>query len=281
MAEPLYATTGEPWSTRSQSPAANLGLVFDKFYDGWNSDFTDHAGPLGNSKSPKLDWIEKIVARQRLRLATVDGPEHEFASRQRTLAAALGGETWEITTTARLVTGTGIANPIEVGFAWHHTAGCPYLPGSGLKGALKSYWRDWVIPELNDPDSRTEESRRVDRIFGVPGRAGDFVMLDVLPANPIALAADVMTPHYSDWYMDGAGGGVAPGDWMSPTIIPFLVIEQGARLQVSIVPTSRARATSKTRVEDIFAIQHRLMDALLWTGLGAKTAVGYGRATVR
>jgi CRISPR/Cas system CMR subunit Cmr6 (Cas7 group RAMP superfamily) len=44
---------------------------------------------------------------------------------------------------------------------------------------------------------------------------------------PPELVPEVMTPHYGDWYAT-SGAAIAenaPGDWMSPTPIPFLAVE--------------------------------------------------------
>src|ERR1700682_1416157 len=106
--------------------AANSGLVFDKFFDGWNADFTR----LADEQQGKRKWVEKMVALHKARDTAERGLEAEMAERQRRLADALEGKCWQTEATARFVTGTGLANPLENGFVWHHTGNFPYLPAS-------------------------------------------------------------------------------------------------------------------------------------------------------
>jgi CRISPR-associated protein Cmr6 len=80
------------------------------------------------------------------------------------------------------------------------------------------------------------------------------------------LEADVMTPHYSPWTADNP-----PGDWRSPTPIPFLTAAPGLEFQFAVFP--RAKHDS----EPMVTVGHWLEEALTEMGAGAKTAVGYGR----
>ena len=159
---------------------ANRGLVFDKFFDGWKPNFAELEGT-----GAKLAWINRF-ANQR---APFDG---DRAERQRALVSSLKGKLWFARATSRFITGTGIANPLENGFVWHHTDGTPYLPGSGVKGALASFWRNWH-GNLEDAD----------RLLGQGGDAGEAIFFEMIPAASVALVAEVMTPHYAPWYQKG------------------------------------------------------------------------------
>jgi CRISPR-associated protein Cmr6 len=260
MNVPLYRADGGAWGERSKHPAANLGLVFDKCFGGWEPSYTDYA-----SNSAKHDWVKRIAN------ASKGGPRdvlREAVGRQRELVVgALGGKAWPVKATSRFVTGTGIANPLENGFAFHHSLGVPYLPATGLKGALRAYWEQWH--QVGNKDALTE------RLFGKRG-AGSVVFFDMLPTAPPELVPEVMTPHYGAWYA-ATGAAIAenaPGDWMSPTPIPFLAVEAGAMFQIAIAPRRKGDQDwpeHKRHLEDI------LHGALGTTGAGAKTAVGYGR----
>ena len=255
MNVPLYRCgLGRNWNGLTALPAANLGLVFDKFFDGWNGAFDEYA-----SKEAKSLWVKRIAGARPAPLLA------DAIKRQQALVTKLGGAVWYAVAVSRFVTGTGIANPLENGFAFHHTLGVPYLTASGLKGGARNYWTEWHDPKPNDRDE-------IDRLLGsAKGGVGSIILFDMLPIAPVALVPEVMTPHYADWYQNGE----APGDWMSPTPIPFIAVEAGAVFQIAAAPRvfgdPNWTATNRDRLKEI------LENALDITGLGAKTSVGYGR----
>lgn len=234
---PLYAGFPPPGAQ------GNAGLRFDKFFDLWN-DKGD-----GIPDGDKFKWVKKISGPvgEKDQLA-------EYADRTRKLAAALQGASFTAKTQGRLVAGTGRSHPIEVGFAWHHTLGVPYIPGSGLKGIVKSWAEEW-------------EDRKLDDLLGVMERVGQVVFLDALPIKPVELKADVMTPHYGEYYQ----GKSPPGDWLSPTPIPFLTVADGQEFLFAVVPADLTHASRCKRAIEL------LQQALAELGAGAKTAAGYGR----
>lgn len=246
---PLFPSAAR--AANLQSPGSNAGLVFDKFFASWNATFTELQGA-----SAKLNWVN--------RFANAACPcDPNWAARQRALVEALGGTVWRATATSRFITGTGIANPLENGFVWHHSFGCPYLPASGLKGALGAYWRQW---DGNDIACAK-------RLFGEAAQAGAAMVFDMIPFSGVRLCAEVMTPHYGPWYQKGE----IPGDWHDPVPIPFLAVEAGAVFQIAVAPRVGGNAQPPAWRDDLNLLRRRLSEKLEWTGLGAKTAVGYGR----
>lgn len=242
LPRPLYKSSeGAKFSTE-----ANAGLWYDKFVDRWEGNSWDQA------KANKLAWIKTVAG-------PVGSKSHidESATRQKQLADRCGGRAFVLTTESRFVTGLGREHPIENGFAWHHTLGAPYLPGSSIKGLIRNWAEQW----------EGQTNAEVNSILGGPGSVGRVLVLDALPTQRPSLEADVMTPHYSAYYQNGD----APGDWLSPTPIPFLVVAAGTPFQFALVPNTSADAPHLKTVE------HWLRDALSWLGAGAKTAVGYGR----
>ncbi len=241
---PLYAGYPPP------GVQGNAGLRFDKFFDLWNE--KGDSIPDGD----KFKWVQKfsgpIGAQDQLT---------EHADRTRKLAAALQGETFTATTQGRLVAGTGRSHPIEVGFAWHHTLGVPYIPGSGLKGIVKSWAEEW-------------QQQNLDCLLGVMERVGQVVFLDALPVAAVKLQADVMTPHYGEYYRREA----PPGDWLSPNPIPFLTVADGQEFLFAVVPADPKHASCcKPAIELLEQALELLQQALAELGAGAKTAAGYGR----
>lgn len=249
MATPLPIKTPLPSKKHDN---ANTGLWYDKFCNQWDNNWKMDA-------PRKLAWIQ-----------TVAGPcDHaallnEYTNRLKTLAQQCGGTSLVATSLYRFVSGLGREHPVENGFAWHHSLGTPYLPGSSIKGMLRSYLTSWTETAETD----------IARIFGPrEGRnlhaVGSVIFLDAIPTEPVTLKADVMTPHYGPYYQNSK----TPGDWHSPVPIPFLTVADNAKFLFVVLPRTR----SETDAKDCKDVLSWLTEALETTGAGAKTAIGYGR----
>ena len=250
MALPLY---GLPENiAREPSKDGHHGLWYDKFCHLWSSGWNLKTAKDG--QSPKLAWIEQVAT------DTIGSHKalSDFAGRLFDLVTQRGGTAMVATTRSRFVTGLGRSHPVENGFAWHPTLGTPYLPGSSLKGLTRS----WALSE----HPRDE----VDRILGKAGRAGTVAFLDAVPVHPVKLEADVLTPHYANWSENDL-----PGDWRSPTPVPFLVASPGLSMLFGIVPLTKSAG------EHIAVTREWLTSALNEFGAGAKTALGYGQFRVQ
>ena len=240
----------------------NGGLWYDKFCHSWGGfPATDQKLNLDKAK-----WIETVVGFRG------NGSElQQHAERQARMIEILNGKWLDLLTESPFVSGLGRDHPVENGFAWHHILAVPYLPGSSIKGMVRAWATQW---------KEGEEVKRL-RILGPRPPGGDAVtdptvggviFLDAVPTSPVELTADVMTPHYDGYYQRGE----APGDWMSPIPIPFLVVKEGATFRFAVVP----RQQSEQSLEDCTTACGWLEEALEWIGAGAKTAVGYGRMRV-
>ena len=252
MTLPLYREAIEQQPARATD--GHAGLWFDKFCDQWRveqSRWTLKSGKGYDRSNPKLDWINTLTS------AAVGARRQieESALRLMRLVESHAGR-WDVfATESRFVTGLGRSHPVENGFAWHPTLGTPYLPGSSVKGLV----RDWARAE-------GAEKEELQRLLGDPGKAGSICLLDAVPTKPVQLEADVMTPHYAGWTAEDP-----PGDWRSPTPIPFLASAVGSPFLFGIVPCGPLAAG------DMEVGATWLREALAWAGAGAKTAVGYGR----
>lgn len=246
---------------------ANKGLLFERFYSGYEADFTIVAGQDGVE-------LNKLVG--------LCGRKEELASaaaRRVQLAGTLQGEFGVFRTDWNFVSGMGNAHPVENGFSWHPVYGTPYLPGSSVKGLLRAWMEEWA----NAEQSKEERTALIHEWFGRDagkqgakdsGKAGDLIFFDALPVEQPCVSVDIMTPHMSKWYEQG-GERITPdsqpGDWHNPVPIPFLVASN-ARFVFAIAPrTPQAKAAGLARE----AMEH-LKHALAWLGAGAKTAAGYG-----
>ena len=253
MTRPLYcAAVQEP---AEREPDGHAGLWFDKFCNRWQATYGSWTmSSQGKGSNSKLDWIRSVT----------DGPIgtkgqiDESALRLARLIHRRRGRAAIFTTEARFVTGLGRSHPVENGFAWHSTLGTPYLPGSSVKGLVRSWAEMDAEPR---PDAMTRE-----RLLGAPGKVGGMCFLDAVPIAPVRLEADVMTPHYAGWSEHDP-----PGDWRSPNPVPFLATAAGTSFLFGIIPCQAVENG------DLDTVSAWLRSALAWAGAGAKTAVGYGR----
>lgn len=178
-----------------------------------------------------------------------------------------------------LVTGVGIEHPLENGFAFLNPYGVPYLPGSSIKGVLRSAaqaliqegdseWNhEWVTTLFGlESQCKTDRPQRGALTFwdSIPGIAGG------------SLGMDVMTPHYSEYYQ----GKATPHDAGQPNPIVFMVIPPNSEFTFHItceqnyLPEPLKGESWKPLMDAAF--QH----AFEWLGFGAKTAVGYGAMSI-
>ncbi|MDZ4778778.1 MAG: type III-B CRISPR module RAMP protein Cmr6 [Planctomycetia bacterium] len=256
MNRPLYHGSQSAAFDRNKS---NTGLWYDKFCNTWNGNWIRPDNEKLDIE--KLDWIKSVVG-------TVGSNDQltQHAARQRELATKLGGLALPFVTATRFATGLGREHPIEIGFAWHHTLGTPYLPGSSVKGVLRAYVRECfgkeVASDLFGPDD-----------FKAEHCVGKWIFFDAIPSKPVTLEADVMTPHYGPYYQ----GDAAPGDWHNPVPIPFLAVAREQQFQFAFAPRGNDSYTlpDGTHVDND-KIAEWLTAALHWLGAGAKTNSGFG-----
>ncbi len=252
MTRPLYKGATE--QTDVSPDHANMGLWFDKFCDTWTVD--NGLWTMSSDtpdRNPKLGWLSQITAGGSVGAGR---QIRETAFRMIALAQTQGGQVTVFQTETRFVTGLGRSHPVENGFAWHPTLGTPYLPGSSIKGLVRAWARE---------QGETESTEEIDRLLGSRNQVGVLCFLDAIPTQPVSLEIDVMTPHYGGWTETKP-----PGDWRSPTPIPFLVTAPRTRFLFCIVPRG---ADGKSAIATAF---EWLTSALQWAGAGAKTSVGYG-----
>jgi CRISPR-associated protein Cmr6 len=255
LGRPLYRTDARPAGPEKHDPAAHAGLWYDKFCNVWQG---PSWGKCKIEAARKLAWISSVTGNPVGDVALLS----EYAERRRRMADTLGGACVDFTAESRFVTGLGREHPVENGFAWHPTLGTPYLPGSSVKGMIRAWAREEAAPGA---------ANEWEVILGKERQAGRVILLDALPLQPVRLEADVMTPHYSDYYQSIDPDQSPPGDWMSPVPIPFLVVASETRFQFGLIPGTPGDAAY------LPVVRVWLCKALEWLGAGAKTAVGYGR----
>jgi len=255
---PLYKSAA---NSKLEKGTGNTGLWYDKFCHTWpKKEWSLQNWKEGKKTvNPKIDWMKTVTAENMGDRALLA----EACQRQAALAKSCDMEVIKYATVWRFITGLGRQHPVENGFAWHHTLGVPYLPGSSVKGMVRTWAEQW------------ENIRDGNRIFGDKDKkvaAGNVIFLDALPLNRVVLELDVMTPHYSPYYRDS--NSKPPGDWYDPTPIPFLTVASGQVFQFGVLPRKPRDGQSRSDAERVLKW---LGHALENIGAGAKTAVGYGR----
>jgi len=257
---PLYKESGSGAATYT-AQSSNTGLWYNKFCDTWEA---GSRGPDSwDIKNGKFRWIGKVTAQpsgDRKQLG-------EYAARMRELAAGRGGTAVGLVTATRFATGLGYDHPIENGFAWHHTLGTPYLPGSSVKGLLRACVQEWhgdtLAAELFGEDNPQRDTC-----------VGKWIFFDAIPTQPVKLEAEVMTPHYSPYYQEK---DTPPGDWHDPVPIPFLAVDRDQHFQFAFAPRDREETgVHEGQPISIETMARWLKAALHWLGAGAKTNSGFG-----
>lgn len=264
---PLYSGVQQekPWT----NSGANAGLVFNKFPSAWtntpNWEFDKKLGDPGA-------WLNEFTQRPAGDADLIK----EVTSRQRDLVKSLGGKVFAYKNVSRFVSGMGLAHPLENGLTWHPTLGVPYLPGSSLKGVLRS----WELSEngaviegssLNEKGGSKERLKMSPaglRAFGAQAAIGQLLFFDMLPLGKVNLVREIMTPHYGGYYQDKQ----IPGDWESPVPIQYLAIEEGCEWQIAVAFQRRDKSIDESFWE---ALDDLIAEALVW-GAGGKTAIGFG-----
>ena len=192
-----------------------------------------------------------------------------------------------------LITGIGQTHPNEVGMVFDHTMGIPYIPASSVKGIvrfahmmelIKSENLEQFLNEEKDGIIESMSETKIPAIFGgdleteklgkskVEKRSGKVIFLDAYPAKVPDLHIDIMNPHYGDYYSDEKGE-IPPADYLNPTPIKFLTVKPGTVFIFNaLIPKN----------SDFFeSVKIAFRKALEDEGVGAKTAVGYGRFEIK
>jgi len=175
-----------------------------------------------------------------------------------------------------LITGIGESHPHEVSMVFDHNLGIPYIPASGVKGIVRFAHTLSIVDEAKKRNPQVEKTGKFDDeeewtliplMFGKQDRRGSVIFLDAYPEKVPDLHIDIMNPHYGDYY--DPRKQAPPADYLSPNPLKFLTVAQGT------VFVFRAIARKESDIQQ--KVKEALSRALTEEGVGAKTAVGYGR----
>ena len=196
----------------------------------------------------------------------------------------------------RWIVGLGNASVYENGMTLHHIYGFPYIPGSSIKGML----RTWMIQECFDfSEPKALENPIFRHLFGhgklsdqeetkVPekaGKIGAIVFFDAFPTEPVQVEPDIINNHFQDYYE----GNAPPADWLMPNPV-FFMTAVGGKLEFNLglsndpiigdhaapfLEKFKSQLSPASKLSELVRLW--FVDALQYAGIGAKTAVGYGR----
>ena len=226
---------------------------------------------------------DRKAARQKIDNYSTDFPKINFDAIIKRLKCSLD-ETGLIIraltfkTDWRLIVGLGGASVYETSMTLHHIYGIPYIPGSAVKGVLRS----WIITQcFNNDEDKAYKDIGFCYIFGSPAKSvlgehkGAVCFFDAFPMSKPAIKRDIMNPHYGSYYMKNE----APTDDKDPVPVPFLTVEN-TKFQFYIGIREEENMKIKSgkfeQQEPLEVVMKYLPDALAGYGIGAKTSVGYG-----
>jgi CRISPR-associated protein Cmr6 len=193
-------------------------------------------------------WLQEH--RQRQRRAT------ESIARYRRFAVV----SWEGVLISRMAMGLGAHHPTENGFSFDHATGLPVISGRSVKGLCRAAaslyaWECEVIKRLFGPWT----------LEGSTDKQGEAIFFDAWPTSWPNLEVDITNNHHPEYYRDSKQN--KPVETEDPNPVNFLTVAEGARFMFFLL----VPGADKGRMQAL------LQSALGDLGIGAKTAVGYGR----
>jgi len=144
----------------------------------------------------------------------------------------------------------------------------------GIEKNIKGFKKNEkeIVLRLMENEEFSTKVKNYQTIFGTQTQKGCFVFFDAYPLSndDIKLEEDVMTPHYGQYYNAKEGSEKFPTDTQSPNPIKFVTWKGTFLFVIKSI-------CSKANVELLDSVKNNLIEALSNYGIGAKTAVGYGR----
>jgi CRISPR-associated protein Cmr6 len=246
----------------------NNALFFERFcyllhYD--DSTFNLYQSFLKNyNENKKIESVQSALKKL----------HHRFDQ----IVSAHNGKKLQFTNIGKIAIGLGNEHPTENGFVLDRNTGIPYLPATVIKGVCRA------LARLTGKESHIAEllGNSYDDEFPFQG---DIVFLPAYPEKVPALEIDVITNHHQDYYgaspekrcyslCNDKDKWPSPMDIESPIPVFHLAISEGQIFTFRFFSISQ----NKENEERIFAL---LVEALQELGIGARTAVGYGRMELK
>ncbi|MFP3265200.1 MAG: type III-B CRISPR module RAMP protein Cmr6 [Acidilobus sp.] len=148
----------------------------------------------------------------------------------------------------------------EVGINYDEILDVPYIPGSTIKGILRSNLYELTGDEGNE-------------IFGDKEREGSVIVSDAYPIGEKLFVGDIVNPHYYQ------GGKPVRTEYdVNPVPILHLAIRENVKFRFLIGVDKRAKLSKigeKLNVRNAVELVSSLLLYSMKTGLGARSTKGY------
>jgi len=243
----------------------------------------------GNFKFFKVDSKEGIVLNILPDYSKIDIPSITEKHKQSIGKLNIDRKSIILKPDWRLIVGLGNESVYETSMTLHHIYGIPYIPGSAIKGVVRSHiiTEEFGEDENGSLDLKCAENRALDDqgfcdIFGCPkgsfykeSRQGNVIFFDALPLSKPTIKPDIMNPHYGPYYSKGK----TPADYQDPNPIFFLTVEDAEFEFIIGIKEKDNTAIKKGKFGGNYPLEvgfEWMKKALNEHGIGAKTAVGYG-----
>jgi len=181
--------------------------------------------------------------------------------------------TFDMKTSTKALLGIGNASVHEFGVSLSYPMGVPFITGTSIKGLLSSYLARHGGKLWQRSQSDSQKSEWQVELFGgdlkqqeqVKSYIGSVIFNDawLVPDGTRWFTPDIITPHYKSYY----SGSHMPDGMDNPIPIKIAALRPGITFTVAIQGPDKA----------IKLLLPVLEQALMEEGLGAKTAIGYGR----
>jgi len=161
-------------------------------------------------------------------------------------------------TVSQLYVGSSVGRLFDIGLTLHPIYGVPYIPASGIRGAVQHWAGEAGYEGVTD-------------WFGSEREQSPVWIGDAFPLPGFKVREGILTKHHASYY-EGAEPG-PPADWEVPAPVAFLTVKAGAEFEFVVgarPPEGERPGASLTDVEQLVA------ETLAFAGLGAKTRKGYG-----
>ena len=273
---PIAAT---PSASAALGQCAAWHLRLDKF----SGELDDGAAKDRDAPPPKTTALRNAVScyhqKSTLQLQHVVKAKLAWLGRAATQAGPDHHRVVTLIADSKLIIALGRAHALQnVGLSFDRTTGLPQIPGSAVKGVV-STWACWSAAGeglFADPPRVPSQRASFDsylaaRVLGDNAEAGssfagEVIFLGGFPEKPPVLGLDIVNPHHE---IDGK-------DKTNLTPNIFLCLEPGTPATRWRFPIL-IRAGAKDSAALLQAAGDWLIEALTQTGIGAKTAAGYGR----
>ena len=166
------------------------------------------------------------------------------------------------------ISGLGEPHVTETGLTLHPTYGVPYLTGSSIKGMFHS----WLMEAVRNTETDALSEKRLQALFGIEDEEGNEKRQGLLTFHDVIfpqviIEPDIMTPHHAEYYNEKP---LRDNENTNP--IKFIRARFGNAGTLAISAEEKVSG-----IAELETIAEWLSTALSEYGLGAKTAIGYGR----